>query len=578
VSADLTGYLEHTGDLPQAWNWTGELSALEIALSGQDTIRLQEPTGVQACPDSLRLDTACLAGTRGATACVEADWSSSAGVKAMAEARQWPLDVIGEMLGLELRISQQANGTVKMSFPQSGKPSGSADFRITAGAVGYTDDPEPILETGEGALAFTLTNGRLTSGVIDIPITGQGVIDVDFDITDVTMGLDSNLRGTLLIDLADLDILSAVLPKVDRVSGTLKTDLEISGTLGQPYFNGRFNLKDGMFENRISGLKLEAIELAGNLAENRKTRLTGSFRAAEGVGKLDALIDLRDIQQPWFKLDVVGEQLKLFNSEDLTVVVDPDFSVALQPGSVTIEGEILIPSALIAPTVIPEQTVGESPDLVITAGRPEGEEVEPEESQPISVLGGLRLALGNDVKLDLGVAELDLTGRVDFGWQGEVIPMANGRFNLSGEILAFGQLLEIARGDIGFPGVPADNPHLNIRAEREIYGNSEVRRAGLLIGGTVRRPVVEPYTDPMTNRDRAQTLLVTGSDFNMERGVGAVDIGTYIAPRIFVSYGVGVFDDENVVSIRYDLGSGWGVKATSGERQTGVDISFTVDN
>ena len=45
--------------------------------------------------------------------------------------------------------------------------------------------------------------------------------------------------------------------------------------------------------------------------------------------------------------------------------------------------------------------------------------------------------------------------------------------------------------------------------------------AGLLVAGTLRRPVIEPYTDPMTNRDRAQTLLVTGSDFNMERGVGA---------------------------------------------------------
>jgi translocation and assembly module TamB len=57
-----------------------------------------------------------------------------------------------------------------------------------------------------------------------------------------------------------------------------------------------------------------------------------------------------------------------------------------------------------------------------------------------------------------------------------------------------------------------------------------------------------------------------------------VDVGTYIAPRIFVSYGIGVFDQENVFSVRYDLGRGWGVKTTSGESQTGVDISYTVEN
>jgi translocation and assembly module TamB len=64
----------------------------------------------------------------------------------------------------------------------------------------------------------------------------------------------------------------------------------------------------------------------------------------------------------------------------------------------------------------------------------------------------------------------------------------------------------------------------------------------------------------------------------MERGSGAVSVGTYIAPRVFISYGVGVFDDENVISVRYDLGRGWGVMATSGERQTGVDMSYTIEH
>ena len=117
------------------------------------------------------------------------------------------------------------------------------------------------------------------------------------------------------------------------------------------------------------------------------------------------------------------------------------------------------------------------------------------------------------------MAKLDLGGEVVFDWRGEPLPFAEGGFTLSGEVVAFGQRLEIAQGDIGFPGVPADNPHLNIRAEREIFGNSEVRRAGMLVAGTIRRPVMEPYTDPMTNRDRAQTLLVTGSDFNTRSSV-----------------------------------------------------------
>ena len=577
LSAELVGVLDRHADSPGPWIWSGELDGLELVLDEQERIWLQKPVEVLAMPDSLSIGSGCLTNSRGAIACTEVDWSVSEGTGLAARIEHWPLAIFGELLGLQLNLSQHANGAVRLSLPPSGKPSGSADFQITAGSVAYTDDPDPILETGEGALAFTLNDGRLTAGVVDIPIIGQGVVDVDYEISDITKGLDADIRGTLLVDLADLDVLTVFLPKADRVSGTLKTDLKLSGTLGQPYFSGRLDLRNGLIQNRSSGLILEAIELSGDLSENRETRLTGSFRAAEGAGELDGLLDLTDIQRPQFKLGISGEKLKLFNSEDLVVVVDTDLSLDLDPDSVTIDGVVHVPSALLAPAVIPEQTATESPDFVIVAGRPAGEETEPEESQPISILGGLRFSLGEDVKLDIDVAELGLTGAVDFDWQGDVLPMANGRFNLSGEILAFGQLLEIAQGNIGFPGVPADNPHLNIRAEREIFGNSEVRRAGLLVAGTVRRPVIEPYTDPMTNRDRAQTLLVTGSDFNMERGVGAVNIGTYIAPRIFVSYGVGVFDDQNVLSIRYDLGRGWGVKATSGERQTGVDISYTLD-
>jgi translocation and assembly module TamB len=258
-------------------------------------------------------------------------------------------------------------------------------------------------------------------------------------------------------------------------------------------------------------------------------------------------------------------------------VAEPDIQLAWREGIIEIDGSLLIPSARIAPSIIPESTVSTSPDLVIVAGEVPGSEAETVEEPDIVIRGGFEVTLGEEVELDLAVAVAQVDGSVKFTWQDELLPLANGNYHMTGEILAFGQLLQLTEANIGFPGVPANNPHLNIRAERQIYGNSEIRRAGVFITGTLKRPIIEPYTDPMTNRERAQTLLITGSDFNMETGVGAVDIGTYIAPRIFVSYGIGVFEDENVISIRYDLGRNWGIKATSGQRQTGLDISYTIE-
>jgi translocation and assembly module TamB len=81
----------------------------------------------------------------------------------------------------------------------------------------------------------------------------------------------------------------------------------------------------------------------------------------------------------------------------------------------------------------------------------------------------------------------------------------------------------------------------------------------------------------MTTEERALTLLVTGNDFNAEQGVGAIDFGTYIAPRLFLSYGVGVFDRENIISARYDLTQGFGIRATSGESASGIDLTYRLE-
>ena len=70
---------------------------------------------------------------------------------------------------------------------------------------------------------------------------------------------------------------------------------------------------------------------------------------------------------------------------------------------------------------------------------------------------------------------------------------------------------------------------------------------------------------------------MTGTDFDQAQGVSGFDLGTYIAPKLYVSYGVSLFEDENVVSARYDLKKGFGVKVTSGQRETGLDVSYTIN-
>ncbi len=155
--------------------------------------------------------------------------------------------------------------------------------------------------------------------------------------------------------------------------------------------------------------------------------------------------------------------------------------------------------------------------------------------------------------------------------------LPDGGYTLQGTVDVYGPRLTITNGSISFPSVPANNPLLNIRAGRDIFGNTQTRSAGVQVIGSLKRPVLEAYTVPVTNEDRAWTLLITGTDFDQGQGVSGFDVGTYIAPKLYVSYGISLFDDENVISARYDFKKGFGVKVTSGQRETGLDVSYTID-
>ena len=482
-----------------------------------------------------------------------------------------------EFLDNDLAFTQQLSGDFSLTGAYRQPPSSQARIEISPGVIGTRSESGLSIETGAGVVGFSLEHGKLVTGAFDLPLPGNGEIDIDFQLPDISAGENMQIDSHAVITLNDMGVFSPLLPFLDQVTGKFAAELNASGDALHPIVSGQISLANGLIQHDASGLNLHDIQLAGRLLGGGKSHLSGSFKAQEGSAELQADIDLSDVLSPWFEMTLKGDQLTLFDSPELLLVAEPDIKLGWDDGTIEINGGILIPRARIAPKTIPSGTSSESEDLVIVAGEIPGSDEEEKQERELAIRGDLEIALGDEIELDLGLAVAQLDGSAVFSWQDKLVPMASGRYGIVGEINAFGQQLSITEGGISFPDVPADNPHLDIRAERQIYGNSEIRRAGVFVNGTVQRMVVEPYTDPMTTRERAQTLLITGSDFNMEQGVGAVDIGTYIAPRIFLSYGIGVFEDENVISLRYDLSTRWGVKLTSGQRTSGIDINYVIE-
>ncbi len=576
LTLSMTGAVADWND-PLASGWRGRVETWQAQHETLGFLELDTPANVAASSRAVTLESACFRGTRDGRICTALDWQAGDELAINARLDSISLDILRLFATTDIALTQRLTGTVDWRRPANGPATGEVRIQVSPGQIAFPNDEDAVIDTGAGAFGFTLLEGRVQSGHFDLPLVDAGQMDSDFEASDLSRGADTPVDGRIRIELQNLSPIARLLPSLDRLEGRLSADLRVTGTVSDPVLTGHASLVRGRIEHFASGLVLSDVQLAGAVYEFDYTELNGTFRAGEGQGRIKATLGFGDWLRPEVTLELSGQNLTLVDVPDLGLAANPDLRLHWSRGVLELGGRLEVPYAKISPRLLPTAVVAESPDLVIVAGTPpETEEPLIDESR-LKIRGQVDVVLGEDVTVTLERAKAEFGGTVTFLWDDQLMPVGDGTILMTGEINAYGQLLRISEGRIRFGNKPADNPQLSIRAEREIYGNRQVNRAGVLITGTLKQPVLETYTDPMTTQERALTLLVTGNDFDYEQGAGAVEVGMYVAPRLYVSYGIGLFDEGNVISARYDLKRGFGVKATSGERETGVDISYTIE-
>ncbi len=558
-------------------SWSGRLMKLDI-VHDDFSAMLDAPTSVSVSGQSASIEQLCVVSHEGDRSCSAAEWDMRGGLNLVATVDSIPVDLVNRFMATSSHFDQLLSGELTVQTDADGKVTGRGEIVVTPGRISSADDPELFVDTGPASIGFDIENDSLRSGALEIPVPGVGRIAAELEVLNVVADAQAQIGGLVDIDLEDIGSLLALFPIVDSADGGLFADIEIGGTVADPLFRGTVALKDGALSYVPLGLELEEIQLDSELQENGEVELTGSFRAGDGRAEIRTRADHALTAATGLELTLRGEGLTVIDVPDVMALADIDLNLGYDGQTLNLNGDITIPHARIRPANLGTTRVYESEDVIIVTGELPDEPVGPTSAPDIQLFGSVEVELGDDVVADLNLTQVDVSGNAVFTWQRELIPSALGRYDVDGEILMFGQRLEIAEGLIRYDDVPATEPYVRIRAEREIFGNSQVRRAGVLVAGAAPRPTIEPYTIPITTEERALTLLVTGSDFDLEQGVGAIGFGTYIAPRVFVSYGVGLFDAENVVRIRYDITRGFGVTATSGQKESGVDLNYRFEN
>jgi translocation and assembly module TamB len=240
---------------------------------------------------------------------------------------------------------------------------------------------------------------------------------------------------------------------------------------------------------------------------------------------------------------------------------------------------------------------------------------------PTAVQARVRIVLGDDIDIKaLGLAGKPKGSLLALEQPGKP-PTAIGEIQINeGTFKAYGQDLTIERGRLIFAGGPLDNPGIDLRAYRKCDDGTT---AGIEATGRLKAPQVTLWSDPAMTETEALAYLLLGhplsqatpqegsllanaatslelkggnliakrlaSRFGLESATieskGGLDqaalvLGKYLSPRLYVSYGIGLFQSINTFRIRYIINKNFTLQADSGQttQGTGADILYTKEH
>ncbi|MFH0924852.1 MAG: translocation/assembly module TamB domain-containing protein [bacterium] len=314
---------------------------------------------------------------------------------------------------------------------------------------------------------------------------------------------------------------------------------------------------------------------------------------------------------PVIRINLQGDHFELVRTQEFWALVSPQLTIDVQGDKVKTEGEIFIPEATITPRKT-ETAVSVSKDVLIINEK----KVEEKGEKKWEVSTKVRLILGDKVQFKGSGLSGRIKGSVLIVEEPTGVTTGSGKLEIvDGVYQTYGQKLEISQGRLLFTGGPVNNPDLDIQAVR----NVNTVKVGVNVQGTLQEPQLTLFSSPPMEQadilsylltgqalrnassaegkllyNAARTLTISGGeliakrigsifgikDVSVEKGTNSGEvslvIGRYLSPRLYLSYGIGLFEDVNTLQVRYQLTKRWLIKVESGF-ETGADLLYTVE-
>lgn len=573
---------------------SAEVSSLRVEHARLDAWTLREPLQWTSTDRGWTLGPACLVDGH-ASLCAQRD---DAEAPVLVQLREVELDRLSGLLEPEtgLRAHGVLTADVEIIEAESGWSLRHALLDLGAGDLLATEGEEPLTLLQWASIGATLAPEDAALRLqLDGALVDGGSARASLRIAALSRTGFEQAVGTVDLHLPQLEFLGVLTPDLVGAKGRLHAALARTGS--DVEWQGHVQLADLTGSVPMLGLVLGESSLEARREEGRWV-LEGLVDTGQGPLRLEG--QWPDLGQPEGR--IVGQSVQLSDTRTLRLLASPDLRLRYAEGRVAVTGTVQVPEARLD---LERLEAGEpvSNDVVVL------DPVAPAERPGPPVTADVELQLGESVSLrgfgfDGGIAgNLRIRERPGRSAEGR------GTLEVRGQYRAYGQDLQIVRGRLLFAGGALDNPGIDLRAVRKVR---EVE-VGIDVQGQARAPELHVWSNPVLDEAEAVSYLVLGQPLRSAQGgddarlgqaaaalggnllaarlgsrlgvdtVGVSDsaalggsaftIGKYLSPSLYLSYGVGLFEPGQVVTLRYLLSERADVEVESA-RESRVGINY----
>ncbi len=603
------------GGLQGLTAWSGEIRQLDLRNEQTGNWSLAGPAGLAAGTERAALRNFCWT-SGNARLCADGQWIKTGTWNATGNLADLPFTLFKPFLPPDLEITGNVNGTFQGQGTTRGFVTAAVDLRPGPGEIQY---PTKTGETAkvrfdQGAVTLRAGADGLT-GQAALTFENTGILQANLRLPQYNaIGLplqSQTLSGRIQADFTNLGLVEAFVPDLEDPRGALTADLTLAGTVAAPKAIGAVELQNAQVDVPQLGIEVRQIAVTAKSDEKGVLQLQGSARSGGGTVTIggDVPLDARPAH-----IKVEGRRFLASDTKEAKIFVSPNLQIAAEYPRVDVTGDVEVPETAIDQQKRKRAAVAVSQDVIIL---PPSEELAQTPKQALELHARVRVILGDKVN----VKAFGFTGRPT----GSLLVIEEpgkatvgvGELEVKdGVYKAYGQDLTLDRGRVVFAGGPLDNPGLDLRAYRKADDGTV---AGMNIRGTLKSPQATLYSDPPMGESEALAYLLLGhplgqaspqegdmlanaanslglkggnlvakklaARFGLEEArvestgglkEASLVVGKYLSPRLYVTYGLGLFEPVSTFKIRYLLGRAWTLQAEQGVG-TSADFLYTVE-